>query len=68
MLSDLHQVQYTTELVLCIKKSTMKLWHGLDQNLNLPLFSYGYQKRMFVDYLTEYICHFKYVHYWVWFR
>ena len=59
-------IGFTQEKPCCTKKYTMKHVHKPDWKLNLPWFSYDYQKCMFVDFLIEYTCPPNRVQYWVW--
>ena len=48
-------IRFTLLNLCCTRKSTMKGMQNSDWKSYLPLFSYGYQNRMFVDFLNEYI-------------
>ena len=47
--------RFTSSMLCCISKSLVKHLQKPDWRLDLPLFSYSYQKCMFVESLTEYI-------------
>lgn len=57
---------FTQWSMCCISKSTVKHWQNSDQKLDLPYFSYGYRKYMFLDSLSEYTCPSNCIHCWVW--
>ena len=54
-------IKFTQQNLCCISKSTMKHM----QELDFPLFSYGYHKWMFVDFFTRYIGPPNCIHYWL---
>ena len=56
-------IRFTQENACCIRKSTMKHMQKPDRKSNLSYFTFGYQKCVFVDFLTRHICALNCVHY-----
>ena len=58
-------IRFTQQNSCCTSKTMMKHLQKLDWRFDLPWFSCGYRKCMFVDFLIEYIGLSNHVHYWV---
>ena len=64
MLSNFYWLGLHNKIGVAIAKLQQDIYKKHIETRNLPLFTYGYQKYVFVDFLIGYVCPPNCVQYW----